>query len=96
MERGATDPIRQAVATGEFRKALALWNQYAAGLREELSRGQLSQGDFDEAGALVKWCRLELLCVRARALERLNRLRVAAEYAAPPPPRGAQLIRTTA
>ena len=76
----AADGIRQAMASGEYRKALLLWNEYAAGLRDELSRGVPSKGRVQEAGALVEWCRVEALCARARALDKLNRLRVAGRY----------------
>jgi len=81
------------MAGGKYRQALALWNDYAAGLRDELSRGRLTEARLKEAGALVEWCRVEALCARARALDKLNRLRVARKYEDRAAPAGPRLVR---
>ena len=85
--------IRQAVACGDFQRALPLWKDYAARLRLELSRGSLSRAEMEETGRLVAWSREVALCTRARALDQLNSLRVAAQYAEPNRPETPRLIR---
>jgi hypothetical protein len=80
MDNLLPDRIRQAVASGEFQRALPLWNEYAALLRQELSCGRLSATEFVTAGQLVAWSRQVALCARAQALDSLNSLHVAEQY----------------
>jgi hypothetical protein len=83
MDNSLTDRIHQAVASGEFQRALLIWNEYAARLQQELRTGRLSAAEFEEAGQLVAWSRQVALCARAQALDRLNSLRVAEQYDTP-------------
>ena len=93
METQRIGVILQAVACGDFQRALPLWKDYAARLRLELSRGSLSRAEMEETGRLVAWSREVALCTRARALDQLNSLRVAAQYAEPNRPVSGGLIR---
>lgn len=79
-DSGAAEPIRRAVASGEFRKALALWEDYARQLRQELRSGTLSSEKFAEMRDLVEWCGAATLCARAQAQAQLNRAGAAQQY----------------
>jgi hypothetical protein len=93
MDNQRTAAIRQAVATGEYERALHLWNDYATQLRQQLSSGSLSRAEIEEAGRIVAWSREITLCARARVLDELNSLCVAAQYAAPELPEAPRLVR---
>ncbi|MBZ5621886.1 MAG: hypothetical protein LAQ69_24645 [Acidobacteriia bacterium] len=80
MKNQRTDPIRQAVAAGEFHRATLLWNEYAAGIREEIGRGACTEARMAEAGELLEWSRGVALCDRAHAQSQLTSMRVAAQY----------------
>ena len=80
-----TDPIRQAVARGEFPKALALWEEHARQLRWELQARVFSPERLAETRELVEWCCNVALCARAQAQARLDQITVAQQYG---PPRG--------
>jgi hypothetical protein len=75
-----TDPIRQAVASGEFQRAALLWNEYAAGIREEIGRGTCTQARMAEAGELLEWSCGVALCERAHARSQLDTIWVASQY----------------
>jgi hypothetical protein len=93
MDDVRTATIQQAVTAGEFQRALHLWNEYAAHLRQKLGSGSLAPEEMEEAGRLVAWSREVALCARARALDQLASLRVAAQYTEPTPPETPRLIR---
>jgi|CZKE01.1.fsa_nt_gi hypothetical protein len=78
-----TDPIRQAVACGEFPKALALWEEHARQLRRELQTGVFSPERLAETRELVEWCCNVALCARAQAQVRLDQITVARQYGPP-------------
>ena len=78
-----TEPIRQAVASGEFQKAQLLWNGYAARLCEELRNGPVSEARLVEVRELVEWSRRVVLCARAHAQSRLDSMLVAQTYVHP-------------
>jgi hypothetical protein len=88
-----TAAIQQAITTGDFPRALHLWNEYTAQLQRKLNGGLLSPEEMDEACRLVAWSRGVALCARTRALDQLNSLLVAAQYAEPNPPETPRLIR---
>ncbi len=76
-----TEPIRLAVSSGEFRKALALWEDHARQLREEIRSGTFTKQKLAEARELVEWCRITALCAKAHAQARLHQIAVARKYA---------------
>jgi hypothetical protein len=78
--------IRQAVASGEFEKALLLWNGYAEQLEEELREYRLSAAQFQEMGELVEWARSVVQCARAHDQDLLNSICAAGRYSDPPAP----------
>jgi hypothetical protein len=80
MDNHRTEPIHQAVASGEFERATRLWNEYAAGIREEIGRGSCSQARMAEMVELVEWSRRVVLCDRARAQGQLTTIWVASQY----------------
>jgi hypothetical protein len=88
MDSQRTDPIRQAVASGEYQRATLLWNEYVAGIREEIGRGTCTRARMEETAQLVEWSRRVVLCNRARAQGQLTTIWVASQYgpADPPPP----------
>jgi hypothetical protein len=95
MDNLLPERIRQAVASGEFQRALLLWNEYAAQLQQELGCGRLSATDFEEAGQLVAWSRQVALCARVQAQDDLNRLNVAGEYANPPSSHAPRIVQVS-
>ena len=72
-----TEPIRRAVGSGEFRKALALWQEHARQLRQENTERQRVEGETRanaRTGGVVPRHRI----VRAsHAQARLNRIAIA-------------------
>ena len=92
------EPIRQAVAGGQFQLAEQLWNGYAAKLKEDLRGGLLTAEALAEAGELVEWSRLHAHCICAHAQARLSSIRIAGAYGdsaqLPLPSGSASIIRT--
>lgn len=80
MEGEPAVRIREAIVSGEYQRALRLWNGYAARLRDEIVKGALSENALAEAFELVRWSRNVLLSARAHAFDRLNALHVAGAY----------------
>ena len=78
MNTAAAACIREAIAGGDYTRALELWNEYTAAL----AGGLLSQATLAEAANLVEWSRPILLTTRAHAAERLRALHVAGAYGA--------------
>jgi hypothetical protein len=81
-----TEPIRRAVGSGEFRKALTLWEGHARQLRQEIRSGTFTEEKLAETRELVEWCRVTALCARSHAQARLNQIAAARRYGAPPGP----------
>ena len=92
MQPVPLEPIREAVNCGEFSRAQLLWNECAAALAEELSRGCLTEARLAEVRELVEWSRTVVLCTRTHMLDRLNSLYVAGEYEAGVPPPARRLV----
>jgi hypothetical protein len=80
MNPEAAAAIRRAFASGEFVKALKLWNAYAAEVRQAVS-GNGAKAALAEAGELVEWARIEGRCLHAHTAAQLNETRVASRYA---------------
>jgi hypothetical protein len=80
MEPNSPEPIRQAVASGEFQRATLLWNEYIAGILGEIARGDCTHDRMAEAGDLLDWSRGVVMCERARAQDLFNALWVASQY----------------
>lgn len=72
--------IRDAIGRGEYRMALAQWNDYAKRLRIAVEKGVIPLEQMDEARALVEWSRAALESVRAQLREQLHELEVARAY----------------
>lgn len=94
MENATIPRIRQAIESGDYTRATALWNAYAGWLREELTAGRLTQPVWAETTELVTWSRNVLLCARAQAGDCLNTLHVASVYG-PKAPHKAPRLRIT-
>jgi hypothetical protein len=80
MGRQNTDPIRHAVASGEFHRATLLWNEYVAEVLEEINRGTCTQARMAETAELVEWSRGVVLCDRAHAQSQITTMWVASQY----------------
>ncbi len=80
MQQLWLEPIRLAIASGEFELALRLWNDYAEGLAAALNEGRLSGDRLREVGEIVEWTRSVVLATRAHLSAQLNSLRVAEGY----------------
>jgi hypothetical protein len=97
MDGHLTEPIRQALAAGEFQKAQLLWNGYAALLCQEMPKGSVTEARLAEMRELVEWSRRAVLCFRAHTQSRLDSMRdsmrVAQAYERPRSQRAAH-IRT--
>ena len=80
MNPQQTQPILHAIARGEYARATAMWNEYAALLREEISRGVCTAAQLAEAGELVRWASEVALCDRARSQTQIDQMWVAGRY----------------
>jgi hypothetical protein len=78
------DRIRDAVASGEFAKAQALWVELGDRLRSELAVHPLPAARLQETRELLAWCRTMALTDRARCQQRLNQLAISSRYMPPP------------
>jgi hypothetical protein len=94
MDTPRTGQIRTAVASGDWRTALRLWDVYAAGIREEIGRGACSQARMAEAREFLDWAGRVVLCARAQTQNRLNTIFVAKQYG-PSPSRPPSSLRTS-
>ena len=86
MGHQRTVTIREAIASGAFHRAALLWNEYAAGIRDEIDRGTCTAARMAEAGELLEWSREVVLCERARAQAQINTIWVAGQYGPGEPP----------
>ena len=75
-----TKPIREAIASGEFDRAMDLWNEFTTLLREEIGRGTCTQASMSETADLLAWSRGVVLCERAHAQSQLTTMWVASQY----------------
>jgi hypothetical protein len=75
MDGHLTEPIRQAIAAGEFQKAQLLWDGYAAVLRQEMPKGSVTAARLAEMRELVEWSRRVVLCFRSHTQSRLDSMR---------------------
>jgi hypothetical protein len=80
MDHQRSDPIRQAVACGEFHRAALLWNEYVTEIREEIGQGTCTEARMAETAELVEWSRRVVLCDRAHAQGQLATIWVASQY----------------
>jgi hypothetical protein len=94
MDTGRTNPIRKAMASGEYDRALRLWGDYAAGIREEIGRGACTRARMAEAREFLNWARVTVLCARTRAQNQLNAIHVAQRYG-PAPSQPESSLRTS-
>jgi hypothetical protein len=94
MDTRRADHLRKAMASGDYRNALRLWDEYAAGIRQEISAGTCTVARMAEAREFLDWARRVVLCARAQAQNRLNAIHVAQQYgpASSPP---ASFLRTS-
>ncbi len=72
MEPFFPDAIRKAVASGEFKAALALWQAYATRLAEQARRGQLTGSTVTELGELLRWVKTVTMMARAHGFEEIG------------------------
>jgi hypothetical protein len=86
MSTSRTDPLRQAVASGDFPSVLRLWEDYAAAIRDEIGRGVCTQARMAEAGEFLDWARRVVLCNRAQAQNQLDTIHAARQYGSSPTP----------
>jgi hypothetical protein len=94
MDTQPTNDIRRAVASGDYPSALRLWDEYAAGIRQEIRRGACTPARMAEAREFLEWARRAVLCARARAQNQLNAIHVAKQYGQSPS-RPASFLRTS-
>jgi hypothetical protein len=72
--------MRQAIASGEFPRALLLWNEYVSSFAEAARRREVGSAQWSEFNEFVAWARNMALCSRAYAQDRLNSLHVTSRY----------------
>jgi len=82
MDDATADTIRDAVAAGDYARALGLWERYAARAHERAGQGLLTAEELSEVLGLVEWSRRVVVCARAHGRDELCRLQVAVEYEA--------------
>lgn len=78
------DRIRDAVASGEFTKAKALWVELGDRLRRELAGQPVPAARLRQTRELLAWCRTMAITDRARCQQRLNQLVISGRYVASP------------
>ena len=78
------DRIRNAIASGEFAEANALWVHLGGRLRREMAGGQFPAARLRQMRELIVWCRTMAIVDRARCQQRLNQLAISTCYLAPP------------
>ncbi|MEO8370610.1 MAG: hypothetical protein ABI806_15610 [Candidatus Solibacter sp.] len=87
MQTLSLQPIREAIGSGEFKRAQLLWDSSAARLAEEFESDGFTQARLDEIRELVEWSRTTFLCDRAHLQDQLRRLqaelRVTSGYQSP-------------
>jgi len=87
MDRDAHSGIRRAVAAGEFGKASALWETYAAQVADAIRGGYCSAAELAQMGELVVWTRRVVICAQAHAQRRIStritKLHAATAYGRP-------------
>jgi hypothetical protein len=86
MDTQRTDDLRIAMAAGDYACALRLWDEYAAGIRQEISGGTCTAARMAEARDFLDWARRVVLCARAQAQNQLNAIHVAKQYGPDPSP----------
>jgi hypothetical protein len=89
------DLIHQAVAAGEFPRALILWNDYVARFAVALNQGDVTLRQWRETGEFVAWARLAALSARAYAQDQLQSIHVTAQYECPDPLARPHLVQTS-
>ncbi len=77
------DRIRDAVASGEFAKANALWVELGDRLHHESAGRTLSAARVRQTRELLKWCLIMAIADRARCQQRLNQIAVSVRYLTP-------------
>ena len=75
--------IRKAVASGEFRRALALWTAHVQHLQESIGRGEVHPARLAELRDLVNWAVEVAMCSRAHLQNELASLSVASQIQPP-------------
>lgn len=80
MGQQRTDPIRQAIASGEFDWATVLWSSYVNEIIDEINRGTCTQACMEETTELLEWSRSVVLCDRAHGQNQLSTIWVASQY----------------
>jgi len=81
-----THGIKQAIASGDYTKALDAWREYTAAMA---AAGPTAES-LAEAAELLAWARSRLIAARADIAERLRALHVAGRYGKLPNTRGEQ------
>ncbi|MBV8729633.1 MAG: hypothetical protein JO336_07475 [Acidobacteriia bacterium] len=94
-EDSKTNEIREAISSGEYRKAQRLWSEYVDGLRAQLRAGTLGQRELERAGELLEWARLAVRCAQSHMRERLDNFEVAGAYREPRPRPMPRLLQTS-
>jgi hypothetical protein len=82
MESPLIPAIREAVSSGEFRKALELWQAYSEVLQERARSGKLEGAELAEVGRLLAWTKTVAQTACAQGAEELGRLRMSCHVAA--------------
>lgn len=85
-ETSMPDAIQKAFASGEFTRAVRLWEAYAEKVREAVRTHTAGESTLAEMRTLIDQARLEVLSFRAHAADRLGGARAAAAYEAVPAP----------
>ena len=94
MSQSATDEMRQAAAAGDWPAVLQLWEEYAAGIRQELAQGVCTRERLQEAREFLDWAGRVALCARAQDQRRLDTLHAAQQYS-PQPTQRLPALRTS-
>jgi hypothetical protein len=72
MDSETQNGIRSAVSAGDFGKASALWETYAAQLTGAIRGGSCSTAQLAQMRELIDWTRGVVACTRAQAQRRIN------------------------
>lgn len=78
MRQDLEKQLRDAASSGEFPKALALWEAFAKQLAREIEQGKIGADDMAAAAGLVAWVTRVAQAARAQAEEQLRESRESA------------------
>ena len=80
MRDSRTNPIRQAIASEEYERAMQLWTKLTVQVSKEIGDGTCTAATMSEVRDLVEWSRNVVACDLAHFQSQLTALWVESKY----------------